>query len=89
MLKLQSKYRFSQSDSLKHELRGKVFKVILVEPSYIRIQVYNEDGSLIVRDSNTDYWVADPIDSDSWYKYLDKNYSSNSWGFSKLEFKFV
>jgi hypothetical protein len=84
------KYRFVNNDTsqLVPHVRGKVFIPIEITNDYVRIHLYDKDGSLIPSHSDVEYWTGDEPNSLRWDYQVDKYYSDVPWGSSKLEFKF-
>lgn len=85
------KYKFSNHHSLRPELKGNYFTPQVIDDGYMKIHVYNSIGDRIYPTSSgfPDYWQANPSTDLVWENYLDASYYENTWGKSKLEFKFV
>ena len=77
-------YTFTYDETLREKIRGKKFSPLVIGSDVMRIQIYDEDGSIIPSPDGLSFWNADPPHSNRWEKYV-----YNVWGKSILEFKFV
>lgn len=79
------KYKFTYDSGLRDSIRGKVFiPIYVVENEPLRIQIFDDNGELMISPDGRDFWYGDPPNSARWEKY-----NMPVWGKSVLEFKFV
>lgn len=82
---LGKRYRFSGYEHLSPLIRGKEFSFLRIgSGTHSYIEVYDDNGDIILSPSAERYWIADPANSERWSDYIFK-----VQGKSVLEFKFV